>query len=157
MVRRIIGDERREHNATRSKRYLFLLLAPNSRRVRTVLLSLLVSDLHSAMPSEVEILSKSCQLLVSLIFVYGLLSFFLQTTLSKWTMYALASTCALQLAAYHPFRNVDELLPQMGVYQYHRLRVGGIHRQTAVEVVICCVSHGTAISPYGNCQHVGGI
>jgi hypothetical protein len=51
-------DEGRENKATRSKRP-FLLLGPNSRRVLTVPLSLLVSDSPLAMPSEVELYSKS--------------------------------------------------------------------------------------------------
>ena len=72
-------------------------------------------------------------------------------------MYSVASTCALQLAAYSPFRSVDGPLPQMGVFHYPRLRVGNIHWQTAMEVVIHCVSHGTAISPHGNCLQLGGI
>ena len=72
-------------------------------------------------------------------------------------MYSVASTCALQLSARYPCRNVDSPLPQMGVSHDPRLRVGDNHWQTAMEMVIPCVSHDTAISPYGDYLLLGGI
>jgi hypothetical protein len=53
--------------------------------------------------------------------------------------------CASNLAALDAFRKGDDRLPQMGVRQYPRLRMGGVHWQTAMEVVIRRVSRGTDV------------
>ena len=113
------------------------------------------------MPHEAKLFSKSWPALILalliFVYVYDLLFLFPQTTSSKSFMYSVAFTCALQLSARYPVRNVDSPLPQMGVSQHPRLWVGDTHWQTALEVVIPCVSHNTAISPYDNYLLLGGI
>ncbi len=52
---------------------------------------------------------------------------------------------ASNFAALHAFRNGDVCLSQMGVCQYSRVRVGSVHWQTAMEVVIRPVFPGTVI------------
>ncbi len=52
--------------------------------------------------------------------------------------------CASILAVWRAFRN-DDRLPQMGVRQHPRLRMGGVHWQTAMEVVIRRVSPGAVL------------
>lgn len=56
--------------------------------------------------------------------------------------------CASNLIAWHAFVNGDDRMSQMGVRQHPRLRMGSVHWQTTMEVVIRRVSRGTSVD-YG--------
>ena len=83
------------YGATRSNGLLFLVY--NSRRDTAPLLSLLLTDSLSAMPSQIDVYSKSAPMSLST----GLPSVILQITLSRSFIYSVGSICALRSCCFN--------------------------------------------------------